>query len=180
MKILSKEEGEKWLLENKLPIDIGKLRFLYDTYIAYELPNPPETGIQTWLAKRFVEIIGEIVEVSENEGAFWIFDRFPDDGNMNLFDGYRKSLNENRKLEEAPFHIFNKLDLVSLECLLDLTLFFGFFALLIFPGRKTVIYIQEEWFVDVSCESETDYEPFRELFEGVKLKRIKEKINRSR
>lgn len=175
MKILTKTEGEKWLLEKKIPIDLEKLRFLHKTYIAYQLPEPPITQVQITLAKNLIHLMQEVDGKMNGEGVFWITHRDGLHDRIDLFDGYRKSLNENRALEEAPFHVFDKSDLSALECLLELTLYFGFFAYLISPDRETVVYINEEWFIDVSCKNENNYKLYRELFEGMKFKEIKKK-----
>jgi len=61
-----------------------------------------------------------------SEALLWITEWgvFPSSENMALFDGYRRSLGEERSLHEAPGHLFHASDLQELECLLDLAIYF--------------------------------------------------------
>lgn len=174
MQILTEEEGRNWLISNGLPIGFDELRFLHGTYVAYELPNPAQISVQIELANGFVSAMKEISSRTADQGVFWITHR---DGlyDYSDFDAYRKSLNEGRVLEKAPFHLFGQSDLVVLRKLLDFTFNLGLFAYVISPDKETVIYINEEWFIDVSCKNEKDYKFYKELFEKLKLKEIKNK-----
>ena len=168
MKIFTAQEGEKWLQGHQLPIERGEIRFLYKKYILAYL-FPLTIGSKTILSESIAERMGE----GEGDGAFWITDWGISYENMNLFDGYRKSLNENRSLEEAPFHVFNKADKKELECLLDLAMYFFWDAFLISPNREVSVYISHDDYIDVTCKNENDYKKYRELFEWMKFKEIK-------
>jgi hypothetical protein len=75
----------------------------------------------------------------KSPGLFWITATgiWPSSENMALFDGYRRSFGENRPIHAAPAHVFDGSDLVQLECLLDLALYFYWDSLL-FEGPEGV------------------------------------------
>lgn len=124
------------------------------------------------MVKGLLQILKETGWNDKNQGVLWITGIGSAVEDINLFDGYRKGLNETRTLEEAPFHVFDKSDLFELECLLILVLFYELFVYLIFPNLETVIYINESWFIDVTCKNNNNYKKYRELFEGLGFKEI--------
>src|SRR5437016_9031182 len=107
MRIISKTECEEWLQTN---FGNGFTRDMlardYPHSVAYQLPV--DTGRKTALARA----ISNLIDVQQ-PGLFWITDWeiFPSSSNIILFDGYRKSLGEERPVHAAPGHVFDHADL---------------------------------------------------------------------
>jgi hypothetical protein len=112
------------------------------SYVATYL-MPADTGRKTALARTLSALIH-----GPDESLLWITQSgvFPSSENMALFQGYRRSLNENRALASAPGHIFGSSDLEELECVLDLVLYFFWDASLFGPGGVWVRVSHDEVF----------------------------------
>lgn len=110
-----------------------ELKAVYPHCASYSLPI--DTGKKTCIARELVALIG-----ASEPGLFWITDWsvFPSCQNMALFEGYRKSLGETRSVGDAPGHVFDASDLKSIECLLDLALYFYWDASL-FDGEGNIV-----------------------------------------
>jgi len=133
MKIVSRQECEDWLrLKHVHGFTWEALKAHYAHCITYELPS--DTGRKTALSR---VVIGSIP--TWEQGLLWITDWsiFPSSENMALFDGYRKSLGESRAIQVAPGHLFDQVDLIQLECLLDLALYF-YWDVSLFDGAGSI------------------------------------------
>jgi hypothetical protein len=78
-------------------------------------------------------------------GLLWVTDWsiFPSSENMLLFDTFRRAHGESRRIDEAPGHLFDRADKSTIECLIDLGLYF-YWDLSIFDGRGTFIRIDHD------------------------------------
>jgi hypothetical protein len=126
MKIISPQECNQWV-RAKLGQDFALETFApnFPHCVTYQLPV--DTGKKSALAR----FLAGSVDTS-TPGLFWItgWGIFPSSENMALFEGYRVFLGESRALDTAPGHINDESDLLKLECLLDLALYFYWDALL--------------------------------------------------
>ena len=120
MKIVTEQECQEWL-KVSLTTDFSweTVRALYPHCVTYGVPS--DTGKKTVLGRVLTGCVAR-----PGAGLFWItgWGIFPSSENMVLFDGYRKSLGENRTIHAAPGHVFGESDLGTVECLLDLALYF--------------------------------------------------------
>jgi hypothetical protein len=164
MKIISQPECQEWL-ERNLGSGFTALEKIYAYHVSYLLPT--DTGVKTVLARA----ISRSIEC-EQPGLFWITDWgiFPSVENMALFDGYRKSLGEDRAIHAAPGHIFGESELQQLECLFDLALYFLWDANL-FDGAGTIaVQISHDEFLSVHAKDEARLRQFQSCLERLKLK----------
>lgn len=168
MKILSEQECQEWL-ENK----VGRGSTWntagtdYASCIIYQLPI--DTGKKTALARAMSHCID-----TSQLGLFWIttWGIFPSSQNMALFDGYRKSLGENRPIHAAPGHVFGESDLQQLECLLGLALYFYWDASL-FDGAGTIVLrASHDEFISIHARDEARLSLFQSNLESLNLKRM--------
>lgn len=144
MRILDHDEGGHWLLDWGPDFSSGsevpKERLPHKRTFRFL----PDSGRKTELARLVVNSIRE----SKGEGVLLIADLavWPACENLDLFNAYRSTLGETRRLFEAPFHEFGTGDYAALECLLDLVLFFVWNATLIDAVNGTVFHIgHDEW-----------------------------------
>lgn len=134
MKIGSKDVAMGWLNEKGLvnqenEIIYAKLGKSFSYLI------PVDAGKKTSLASLLANFIKK-----ESEGMLWIsaYGIWPSSQNLDLFYGYRKSINELRPIHEAPCHLFGKNDTSTFESLLGLTLYF-YWDVLVVEGSGDVV-----------------------------------------
>jgi len=167
MKILSDAECQEWL-ESKRGKGVSwrTVEADYPQYVKYGLPA--ETGRKTALSRE----VTHSVDTSQC-GLLWVTDWsiFPSSQNMALFDGYRKSLGEDRPIIEAPGHIFGESDLQELECLFGLALYFFWDAYLFEQAGRTVVRINHHDFISVHARDSARLSEFQNIFERLKLER---------
>src|ERR1700704_5502382 len=112
MKIISPPECTDWLKRNLgTNFAVEDIEITYINHVSYLLPC--DTGKKTAMGRTLVALL-----TSKSPGLFWITRTgiWPSSENIDLFDGYRKSLGENRSINLAPAHIFGESDLRQLEC----------------------------------------------------------------
>jgi hypothetical protein len=153
MKILSKIEGADWI--GKLDRDNSWKQKYGDVFSSFAIPA--DTGKKTGLAKLLADVAG-----GGSECLVWItgYGVWPSSENMALFDGYRKSLGENRSVDEAPVHVFSNKDLKELESITALALYFFWDALLLDQSQGILIEISHDEIMDVRATN-------KDLFERV-------------
>ena len=118
MKTISEAGCEAWLvgrLHSAFRWESVEVRHSHTA--TYSMPR--DTGRKTALARTFSALAD-----GPGEGLLWITEWgiFPSSENMTLFEGYRRSLNENRNLASAPGHLFGAAYIEQVESLLDLAL----------------------------------------------------------
>ena len=89
--------------------------------------------------------------VPQPPGLLWIneFGVWPSSENMELFNGYRGYLGERRSLLEAPGHVFGAGDLVALQCLTALSLYFSWDAFLVEGSQQLVCVLSHDEIMDI-------------------------------
>jgi len=120
--------------------------------LPYEFPEglhyylPKDAGAKTLLARSLAGFFAD-----QMDGALWITDwgAFGNLQNQDLFYGYRRSLGETRLLIDAPFHVWSKSEVASIESILGLTLYFFWDALLFKGDRQFVLRTSNDEFFDI-------------------------------
>ncbi len=164
MQIVNLAEGKKWVDEHALS-DLNP-KFL-DKEFQYKAiyPIPADSGIKTNLARRILSYIPP-----NKKGCFWIngYGIWPSSQNMELFDAYRRSLGEHRPLHEAPYHLFSSLteDLKILECLMDLSLYFVWDAILVESPLEVIINISHDEMFTIYSRSKERFVLLEKFFEN--------------
>ncbi len=164
MNILTKAEGENWLREHQLPTNQENLTQFYRNKISYLIDK--DSGVKTALSRSLLGFIKE--SLGDNEGVFWITEWgiWPSSENQTLFYAYRKTLGEERTIINVPFHVFNKNDLDSMECLVDLALYFIWGFMLIIREGKTIIRVSHDESIEVYSQEDAELTKYKNLFEG--------------
>jgi hypothetical protein len=140
VKILTSPECEEWLASRygSSELDDALAQRFRDPRV-FQLP----AGVhrRTAVAHALVEALDPTAP-----GLLWItaWGIFPGAENLALFDGYRRSLGENRPLHEAPGHVFDGASIEEIECILDLSLYFFWDATLLAEGTAARI-SHDEW-----------------------------------
>jgi hypothetical protein len=132
MHIVTADECHAWASARlQEPFSWLAMERAYSYRASYLLPN--DTGKKTALTRALISSID-----SPGEGLLWVTEWgvFPSCENMALFDGYRRSLGEERSLHAAPGHVFEGADVRELECLTDLVLYFFWSAAVIDAGAS--------------------------------------------
>jgi hypothetical protein len=91
--------------------------------------------------------------------------------NMELFDGYRRSLGEYRALHDAPIHLFSPSSSKQLECLLDLVLCFGWDCFFFDNTLRCLVKVSHDGYVDVRCADPDGLRSSLAHLEGLDLER---------
>jgi hypothetical protein len=110
---------------------------------------PPDSGQKTVLARQICFCL---------ETGPWLLaiapvGTWPSSECMPLFDGYRRSLGEQRPLAEAPCHIATEAEREPVQCLLSLALYFVWDATLIGPSQRMAVVLSHDEWVSVYCGS---------------------------
>jgi hypothetical protein len=166
VKIVSQPECQDWL-ETSLGKGFTTVESHYAHYLTYALPI--KTGVKTALARE----VSHSIDPTQG-GLFWItlWGILPSLQNMALFDGYRKSLGENRAIQAAPGHVFGEPDLEQLECLFDLTLYFNWDASLIEGAGTVAVKTSHDGFISIHANNEVRLRQFQDILEGLMLERV--------
>ncbi|MGO9650110.1 MAG: hypothetical protein ACLPOO_18915 [Terriglobales bacterium] len=168
MKILSRVETDAWvrvLFSHQL--DHHTLKSEFPCRTAYVLPT--DCGKKTGLARALANLVDPIPPA-----LFWITGHgiWPSSENPDLFNGYRSSLGEHRSLPEAPGHVFEKNDLLALQTLIAMSLYFFWDAYLIEGSCALVFRLSHDEFVDVYTKSKDRLNAIEEVLTKMELKRI--------
>jgi hypothetical protein len=160
MRILSKIEAAEWLGKLDLNLSDNSWKQRYGDGLS-SFAIPADTGKKTGLAKLLAD-----VAANGSESLVWVtgYGIWPSSENMALFDGYRKSLGENRSIDEAPVHVFSSKELRELECILALALYFFWDALLLDHSQGVLIELSHDEIMDVRA---TDKDIFERLLANV-------------
>jgi hypothetical protein len=140
VRIISERECKVWLCARlEQPFDWNRTEGIYGCAVTYLLPR--DVGRRTALGRTLSSLVN-----CSGESLFWITEWgvFPSCENNALFDGYRRSLSENRPLHEAPGHLFEQGDRESFECLLDIALYFFWDASIFDAGGVWVQFNHDE------------------------------------
>jgi hypothetical protein len=173
MRIVSQKECEDWLKANLRKVFTREtmrvtLEAEYENRVTYHLPA--EVTKMTALA----HMVSHYAIDTKQPGIFWVTDWgiFPSVENMAIFDGYRRSLGENRPLLASPGHVFDQSKLKELECLLSLALYFCWDATL-FDGAGTEAFVisHDEW-CSVHAKDEESLRQFEGNLRKLELKRL--------
>lgn len=129
---------------------------------------PTDAGRKTALARELSALID-----SRGEGLLWITEWgvFPSSENMSLFEGYRRSLHDERSLRAAPGHVFRESDLRELECVLDMVLYFSWDAS-VFGAGATWLRISHDELFSVNAINGTELRQWQESLAEFELKEL--------
>ncbi len=166
MRIVSEADSRAWLFGRwREPFTWPAAQRLYGCSVTYLLPA--DTGRKTALARALSASIDR-----SGEGLLWITEWgvFPSSQNMALFDGYRRSLGDDRPLHVAPGHLFQERDSQEVECLLDLVLYFFWDASLFDAGTTWLRFSHDEVF----SVNATDEASLRAYEDGLALYELKQ------
>lgn len=170
MKIVSQIECHEWLRE-KLRKDFAwhVVEHHYAYGLTYQMPV--DTGKKTALAR----LLSAGIDATET-GLLWItgWGIFPSSENMALFDRYRESMGERRSIGTAPGHLFGKSDVVAIECLLDLSLYF-YWDTSLFDARGIWIKTSHDEYVSVNAIDAVRLKDFEDSLSRLKLTRLARK-----
>lgn len=172
LKILSKAETSAWIktsLGYDLTSDTLKTQFAHRS--SYVLPV--DSGRKTALARALANSIDRA-----RSGIFWITSHgvWPSSENMDLFDGYRRSLGEQRSIHDAPGHVFEQPDAAALQTFLGLSLYFFWDAVLIEGTQDLAMRFSHDEYVVVYAKSEKRLSTLDGLLTKMEMKRVDIKI----
>ena len=148
MRAVSEAECGQWLKENiNSDFTADKTASEYPNYVGFSISS--DSGKKTALARTLIGLLK-----TDSSGLFWITASgiWPSSENMELFNGYRRSLGESRSVYEAPGHVFSGSDLAQLECILDLTLYFYWDSLLFKGSTAIVMRISHDEYISFSAK----------------------------
>jgi hypothetical protein len=137
VKIFTKEEAEIWM-KNK-SVDLTE----YALIQSEKIPN--DSGRKNYISKEISNFkYGKECLLYINEYGIW-----PSSENMDLFNGYRKSIGINESLPEKPAHLINASENKELYCLLCMVLYFCWGAFLIPENTNEIIRVSHDEYIEV-------------------------------
>ncbi|HTU32710.1 MAG TPA: hypothetical protein VMF66_02785 [Candidatus Acidoferrum sp.] len=142
MKIISTDEACSMLGVESLPGFIDSLsEHLPHRLGAYSIPT--DSGAKCSLSKLLGDLLlpGAPIFIYVAEWGIW-----PSAENFDLFDGYRRSVGEDRPLKLAPVHVFETSDKSAFVSILSMALYFVWDAK-VFDQSGTVLvtFSHDEW-----------------------------------
>lgn len=168
MKILSEVETSAWI-DASLGYEptSGALKDRFACQSVYLMPV--DTGRKTALART----LGNFIDLSQS-GLFWItsYGVWPSNENMDLFDGYRRSLGELRYLRDSPGHVFGQHDGATLQTLLGLSLYFLWDAVLIEGTQDLAIRFSHDEYLEIYAKGEKRLSAIDGLLNKMEMKRL--------
>ena len=168
MKILSLVECEAWM---KARVGIESLKCNLEDIYPYtcSFSMPVDTGRKTALARS----ICHSLDVT-SPGLLWItaWGIFPSSENVETFNGYRRSLGEDRDIYNAPGHVFDQADLKQLESIFGLALYFYWDASLFEGTGDVLIRTSHDEYFTVFAKEEEKVGSYVDRFTDMGLKRL--------
>lgn len=167
MKIVAENECHAWITERlREPFSWVAMTRAYSYSASYLVPN--DAGKKTALARELISSID-----SSGEGLLWVTEWgvFPSCENMALFDGYRRSLREERPLRAAPGHVFEDADVREMECVLDLALYF-FWDVSVIDAGASWLRISHDEVVTISAQDSAVLLSWRDSLANFDLKEL--------
>ena len=168
MKIISADDCVAWLSATWCePFAWPAAVRLYPCTITFKLPI--DTGRKTALARGLTSLL------TRDAGLLWFteWSVFPSSENMVLFQGYRRSLGEERPLSAAPGHLFGEGDLEAVECLVAMSLYF-YWDLHGFAGDALWLHISHDEVIMAHARDRTILKPVAEFIRLYELERLSE------
>lgn len=149
MNLLTEDECREWLSRRiQEPFAGSAVEEAYRCSITYMIPS--DSGRKTALARALSSVLNV-----EGEGLLWItgWSVFPSSENMALFLGYRRLVGDERSVHAAPGHLFAQGDLQTVECLLDLILYF-FWDSDVFDSRSLWLRVSHDESVTINARDQ--------------------------
>lgn len=142
MKILSTHEACSILRTESLSGFVSSLSDrLPDRLTAYSIPA--DSGVKCSLAKLFSNLL-----LTEGPAFIYVtgWGIWPSSENLDLFDGYRRSIGVDRSLNDAPVHLLETSDKPAFVSILSMVLYFVWDAQ-VFDERGTALVTisHDEW-----------------------------------
>jgi hypothetical protein len=144
-------------------LEEDSLAAVYKNSFRFSLPG--DSGAKACLSRQICSIVKY-----DNQICLWILERgvFPNHENLDLFDGYRKSLGELRKVDDAPCHIVFAEDSRALESLLDITLYFIWDAVVFDPTQEIGFYVSHDEMMIVYAKNESQMKELERILKSWK------------
>ena len=142
MLILPKQECREWLdTALSLEPDLSNISMRFPHSIEYV--SPQDTATQTAVSK----YLAGAVDTTRPGLLMFTHWGITDSLEMRLFDAYRRSLGETRRLIDSPGHVFDESDCVRVECLLDMALYLFWDACLLDGSGRLAVVLSNDEFV---------------------------------
>lgn len=141
MRIVSSEDCEAWCRQRGIPLNSWRLpeRAAFPA----KFPIPQDAGQRVSLVARSMAAFAD-----ENELLVWFHDWgvWPSGERMHIFDRFRKSYGESRRLIDSPGHIFSGNEIEDAISFVTLSVLFLWDCYILTPkGRKLLFFSHDEY-----------------------------------
>jgi|SRR6266540_2885714 len=163
MQIIDKNEIMIWLDKRKLLDHRGELLHTEFTELS-QYKFPVDSGKKTALSKTIASFFD-----TDSEALLWIneFGIWPSSEDINLFNGFRRSLGEFSALTVKPGHIFSSNDLETIGSLLSMILYFCWGAVLVSTSKNLIIKISHDEIIDIFARDKQSFSEIRGRLNGL-------------
>ena len=160
MKIIDDKATVYWLSDRGFPNPVGK-NLLPGFIGPLSFRIPADSGEKTALSRKLISYLD-----TDDEMLLWIneWGIWPSSENINLFDGFRRSLGEYSSLKEKPGHIFSRSDIETIESLLSMVLYFFWGAILISSTGNIIVKISHDEIIDIFVKDKKSLSNIQKTF----------------
>lgn len=153
MRGVTADEARTWLRQYDLLGSDGQVVYP-EMAIARRYPIPPDSGKKTALSR----IVLSLFEAG-GECLLWIteYGIWPSCEDRVLFDGFRRSIGEDREIQEAAGHVFGPNDIRQVASLLAMVLFFNWGGVVVSSRGDLVVEISHDEVMDVVMSKAAPY-----------------------
>jgi len=153
MKIINETQVIDWLSERNLLCSNNSLS-IPDFAISHSFKITDDSGTKTNISRA----IGTLVTNYSYESLLWIneYGIWPSCEDVNLFNGFRRSLGENEPIYIKPGHLFRIEDIDNIQSIIAMILYFVWGAFIITESKDIVIRISHDEYIDIYSNEDID------------------------
>jgi hypothetical protein len=139
MKVLSSQEAAAWCEAHHVPLSHRSLPDRSGANLKFEIPLD---------AQKRVYLVGQAMESFRDEPLFlvWLDDWsvWPSGQRMHVFDRFRMSYGETRRLIDSPGHVFDRAELEDGKSFVTIAVLFLWDCLVVNQGSTKLLYLSHD------------------------------------
>jgi hypothetical protein len=139
MRVLSPQEAEAWCNAHHVALSRWGLPERSDAHLKFEIP--PDAQKRVYLVNQAMEALGD-----ESHFLVWFDDWsvWPSGQRMHVFDRFRMSYGETRRLIDSPGHLFDGTEIEDGTSFVTIAALFLWDCYVVNPGRSKLLYLSHD------------------------------------
>jgi hypothetical protein len=139
MRVLSSQEAAAWCQAHQIALSQWGLPERSDAHLKFGIPE--DAGKRVYLVNRAMDAFRE-------ESAFlvWFHDWsvWPSNQRMHVFERFRMSYGETRRLIDSPGHLFEGAEIEDATSFVTIAILFLWDCYVVSPGRSKLLYLSHD------------------------------------